>query len=73
MMQKEIKMKVRSGKLIDRWINHAGAWVTLQTPRGGIVHVRVLDEHIADAKRIWGGTPVHYVYRGGRPFYDPSF
>ena len=68
----EPKMKIRSGKLIDRWTNHAGAWMAVQTPAGGIAKIRVRDQDTAEASCIWGGSTVRYVYRGGRPFYLPK-
>ena len=63
-------MKIRSGKLIDRYLDWRDrVWLTIQTPKGTLIHARVRDEDVEEAVRIWGGTPVRYVYRGGRPFY----
>jgi len=62
-------MKIRSAKLVDRWNYHSGSWMTVQTPRGQILEIRVRDQHMAEASRVWEGSTVRYAYRGGRPFY----
>lgn len=61
--------KTHTAALADRYEIQGQFYVRVRTGNGPTTEVTVPSELRAEAAAIYGGGPVSYQYRGGRPFF----
>jgi hypothetical protein len=62
-------MKIHIGKLLDRYAVGRVHYMDVQTDCGQCVRLKVEPEDIEQARQHWGGSWVHYRYRGAKAYY----